>query len=175
MARSFRNLKTNIETGVKTGATVAAKKQFFSATKHSEPVTNTKKMLLATVYPLNITGQSLLVINTHIINFVSFEKFCAHLDQVFSALKNYNGPVLLAGDFNTWDSKRLRYFNQLASSFSLKEVQIIRKPRLGHLFKHLDHIYYRQLEVVAAQVHTHTHSSDHHPISLTLRTISSVK
>lgn len=43
MARSFRNIQTNIETGVKTGSTVAAKKHFFSASIHSEPITKTKK------------------------------------------------------------------------------------------------------------------------------------
>ena len=46
MARSFRSTKTNIETGVKTGALVAAKTHTFIVSKHPEPFTNTKKMLL---------------------------------------------------------------------------------------------------------------------------------
>ena len=173
MARSFRNLKTNIETGVKTGSTVAAKKHYFLASKHSEPISKTKKMLLATLYPLNTMGQSLLVVNSHLINFVSFKKFRTHLDQVFQMLENHDGPILLAGDFNTWNGKRLKYFHQLAMSFSLEEVPMIRQPRLNHLFHHLDHIYCRGLEVVNAQVHTHIHSSDHYPISLSLRTLNS--
>jgi endonuclease/exonuclease/phosphatase (EEP) superfamily protein YafD len=171
MARSFRNVKTNIETGVKTGSTVAAKKHYFTTSTHSEPISKTKKMLLATVYPLHTLGQSLLVVNSHLINFVSFEKFRAHLDQVFNALEHHDGPLLLAGDFNTWNGKRLRYFNHLALSYSLGEVEIKRQPRLNHLFQHLDHIYCRGLEVVDAHVHTHIHSSDHYPISLSLRTL----
>ena len=174
MARSFRNLKTNIETGVKTGSSVATKEHYFSASNHCEPISKTKKMLLATVYPLSIRGQSLLVVNTHLINFVSFEKFRAHLEQVFKTLEYHDGPVLLAGDFNTWNQKRLRYFNQLALSVSLEEVKMTRKPRLSHLFKHLDHIYCRELEVVDAHVHTNIHSSDHYPISLSLRTLNPV-
>ena len=171
MARSFRHVKTNIVTGVKTGSTVAANKYYFSASKHSEPISKTKKMLLATVYPLHRSDESLLVVNSHLINFVSFEKFRAHLDQVFQTLEYHDGPILLAGDFNTWNGKRLKYFNQLAESFSLGELEITRKPRLHHLFQHLDHIYCRGLAVVDAQVHTDIHSSDHYPISFSLRTL----
>ena len=171
MARSFRNIKTNIETGVKTGSTVAAKQHFFSASSHSEPITKTKKMLLATVYPLHSIDKSLLVVNSHMINFVSFKKCKAHLDQVFQTLEHHDGPLLLAGDFNTWNGKRLKYFHEIAMSFSLKEVQLMRQPRLNHLFKHLDHLYYRGLAVVDAHVHTNIHSSDHYPISLSLRTL----
>ena len=173
MARSFRNAHTKIENGVKTGSTVAAKQHHFSVSTHSEPITKTKKMLLATVYPLNPPEHSLLVVNSHIINFVSFEKFKAHLDMVFNVLEHHDGPILLAGDFNTWNVKRLKYFNMLALSFSLEEVEMIRQPRLNHLFKHLDHVYCRGLEVVDTHVHKHIKSSDHYPISLSLRTLDS--
>lgn len=175
MARSFRNLKTKIETGVKTGSTVAAQKHHFSASTHSEPISKTKKMLLATVYPLDLTGQSLLVVNSHLINFVAFKKFKAHLDQVFQAMQHHAGPILLAGDFNTWSGKRLNYFNELAISLSLEEVKMTRQPRLNHLFQHLDHVYCRGLTVVDAQVHTDIHSSDHYPISLSLHALNSVE
>jgi endonuclease/exonuclease/phosphatase (EEP) superfamily protein YafD len=175
MARSFRNVKTNIETGVKTGSTVSANKHYFAASKHSEPISNTKKMLLATVYPLVTSGQSLLVLNCHIINFVSFKKFRAHLKQVFQTLEHHTGPILLAGDFNTWNRKRLKYFTEQALSFSLQEVEMKRQPRLNHLFQHLDHVYCRGLEIIDTLVHTDIHSSDHYPISLSLRTLNSAE
>lgn len=172
MATSFKNVKSNIETGVKTGSTVAAKKHYYSASKYSEPISKTKKMLLTTLYPLSVVGESLLVVNCHLINFVSFKKFSTHLHQIFETLEHHQGPILLAGDFNTWNRKRLNYFNKLALSFSLKEVNMIRQPRVDHLFQHLDHIYYRGLEVVNVHVNTHIHSSDHYPISLSLRTVN---
>ncbi|TWX71382.1 endonuclease/exonuclease/phosphatase family protein [Colwellia sp. C1TZA3] len=171
MARSFKNIRTNIETGVKTGSTVAAQTHYCSASEHSEPISKTKKMLLASVYPLHTFGQSLLVVNAHIINFVTFQKFKTHLDQVFQTLEHHDGPILIAGDFNTWNSKRLKYFNQLTTLFSLEEVKMNRQPRLKHLFQHLDHIYCRGLMVVDAHVHTHIHSSDHYPISLSLQAV----
>ncbi|MGB2741294.1 MAG: endonuclease/exonuclease/phosphatase family protein [Cognaticolwellia sp.] len=175
MARSFKNIKTNIETGVKTGSNVIAKKHYFSVSKYSEPLSKTKKMVLATLYPLLPIGQSLLVVNTHLINFVSFKKFSVHLDQVFETLADHDGPILLAGDFNTWNGKRLQYFNQLVTAFSLKEVKMTRQPKLTHLFKHLDHIYCRGLTVIDAHVHTDIHSSDHYPISVSLRTVDTIK
>jgi endonuclease/exonuclease/phosphatase (EEP) superfamily protein YafD len=175
MARSFRNVKTNIETGVKTGSTVTAKQHYFAASTHSEPITKTKKMLLATVYPLGNAEQSLLVINCHIINFVSFKKFSAHIAQVFQTLEHHEGPVLLAGDFNTWNNKRLKYFDQMAKSFALVEVKMMRQPRINHFFQHLDHVYCRGLEVTDAHVHTNIHSSDHYPISLSLNSYIQLK
>ncbi len=172
MASSFRNKQTKIETGVETGSTVTAKKRAFSASAYGEPITKTRKMLLATEYQLVSSTKSLLVINSHIINFVSFEKFTAHLNQVFQTLEHHDGPILFAGDFNTWNGKRLKYFNKLALSFSLKEVEILRQPRPNHLFQHLDHIYCRELDIVNVHVHIDIYSSDHFPISLSLRTFN---
>lgn len=105
-------------------------------------------MLLATFYPLVTLGQSLLVINCHIINIVSFKKFKTLLDQVIQTLEHHNGPILLAGDFITWNAKRLNYFKELAISLSLAEVGMIRQTRLNHLFQHIDNVYCRGLEVV---------------------------
>jgi endonuclease/exonuclease/phosphatase (EEP) superfamily protein YafD len=171
MARSFKDLKNNFETGVKTGSTVAATKHTFAASVHGEPITKTKKMLLATYYPLHTFSQPLLVVNSHLINFVSFEKFKAHVDQIFQHLQHHEGPIILAGDFNTWNGKRLKYFNGLARSLLLNEVKLQRQPRLLHLFQHLDHIYYRGLEVICSQVMTDVRSSDHFPVSVRFRAI----
>lgn len=169
MARSFQDLHTNIETGIKTGSTVAARTKVVMASLHSEPLSKTKKMLLSTVYPLSGRHDSLLVINAHIINFVSFIKFKAHLDTISGVLEKHVGPVLLAGDFNTWNGKRLRYFNELALSFSLIEVDLIRKPKMAHLFQHLDHIYCKGFDILDAKVLTSIRSSDHYPLQLRLR------
>lgn len=170
MARSFKDLLTEHETGVKTGSTVASDKHYFSASTHSEPISKTKKMVLATRYPLHQSEQSLLVVNSHIINFVNFEKFKANVDQVFEILRYHNGPTLLAGDFNTWNLKRLNYFNARAMDLGLIKADLFRKPRLQHLLKHLDHVYYKGLVLVDSVVHSNVHSSDHFPISLTMAT-----
>jgi hypothetical protein len=43
MARSLKNIKTNIETGVKTESTVAANRHYYSMSEYSEPISKTKK------------------------------------------------------------------------------------------------------------------------------------
>jgi endonuclease/exonuclease/phosphatase (EEP) superfamily protein YafD len=171
MARSFKNLRSDIETGVKTGSRVAAIEYKLAASAHGEPITKTKKMSLASLYPLYDSQQQLLVINAHLINFVPLDKFIAHLNVVFEALNTHQGPVLLAGDFNTWNKPRLKYLQALADSFSLSEVKVARRARIKHLFKHLDHIYCRGLQATNVRVHTNIHTSDHYPISLTIRPI----
>lgn len=171
MARSFKHIKSNIETGVKTGSMVAAYKHDFSISEYGEPFTNTKKSVLATIYPLCIKDKSLLVVNAHIINFVLFNKYKAHIDQVFKLLEGHIGPIILAGDFNTWSGKRKQYFNQLAGLLDLHEVIIKRQPRFMHLLQHLDHIYYRGLTVANVYAHTEITSSDHFPISLSAQVI----
>lgn len=169
MARSFGVVKSNLETGVKTGSRVSAQNYHFSTSLHGEPFSATKKMSLASYYPIQSNAEPLLVVNTHLINFVSFNKFQAHLNRVFHTIQQHSGPVLLAGDFNTWNRKRMDYLTTLASNCALEEVVIERQPKLAHLLRHLDHVYCRGLEILQAQVHNNIQSSDHLPISLSLR------
>ena len=53
-------------------------------------------------FPITGTDQQLLVVNVHAINFVMLHTFEAFIKQLISAMKNHHGPILLAGDFNTW-------------------------------------------------------------------------
>lgn len=166
MARSFKYNHSQLETGVKTGCSALSTHQQCWSSEHGEPFMNTKKMLLATQYDLEQHGETLLVINAHMINFVSFMKFRHQVDQLDEAMKHHSGPIILAGDFNTWNSRRLRYFNALACSFGLHEVPMERKPRINHLYQHLDHVYYRGLKQNKVEVLSSVKSSDHYPIRL---------
>ncbi len=164
MAKSHRSLRTLAVTGVKTGSNVKSSAQSFLASPDLEPLFKTPKMLLATTYPIFESKQTLLVINIHVINFVSFEKFCRQLDQIIATAQNHNGPLLLAGDFNTWNRARYQRLIAMAGTLGLQEVGIERKARLHHLHKHLDHIFFKGMELVGAEVALHIHSSDHYPI-----------
>jgi endonuclease/exonuclease/phosphatase (EEP) superfamily protein YafD len=171
MARSFKNMRDNVENGIKTGCRVAAIEHTFAASAHSEPITKTKKMSLACLYPIANSHQQLLVVNAHLINFVSIDKFMSHLKGVFEVLNAHRGPVIMAGDFNTWNRQRLKYLQSLATAFALNEVVITRRPRMHHLFQHLDHIYCRGLRTNHVHVHTNIHTSDHFPVSLSVTPI----
>lgn len=171
MARSFRHPRTQVEHGVKTGCVVAPSEQHFYMSPHSEPVSQTQKLLLTTLYPLEGEGEQLLVLNMHAINFVSVHKYVEQLDQLRAALEPHAGPVILAGDFNTWNPARLGFFKQVARNAGLTEAVMQRQSRLAHMNQHLDHVFYRGLKLHEVQSLEHYQSSDHAPITATFERI----
>jgi len=171
MARSFRNRHTGIETGVKTGATAGSINPESIFSPHTEPVVKTSKLVLSTRYRLKGSEELLLVLNVHAVNFVTLKKYLSQLDQLREELAGHKGPVILAGDFNTWRPKRYRLFEEVAGAAGLCEAAMQRNRRLQHLNQHLDHVYYRDLSLVEIRSLTQINSSDHFPISVVFETI----
>ena len=167
MARSFKDPQSRIEHGVKTGATRSSVSHRFCLSPHSEPVLNTQKLLLSTMYDLAGCSEHLLVLNMHAINFVNTRKYVEHLDQLVAALTEHTGPVILGGDFNTWNPRRLDYFQRVARGADLEEAVMQRRSRLAHMNRHLDHLFYRGLKLRSADSLGHYRSSDHAPITAT--------
>ena len=172
MARSYRHRNTEVENGVKTGCVASAVERHFYLSPHSEPVVNTQKLLLVTKYPLVDEDESLLVLNMHAINFVSVRKYVEQLDQLSDVLSQYNGPIILAGDFNTWNPQRLGHFLDISESAGLIEAVMERKGRLAHFNQHLDHVFYRGLELRVISSLAHFQSSDHSPITATFHRVN---
>lgn len=167
MARSFRHPRTHVEHGIKTGCVVEAAERHFYLSPHSEPLSQTQKLLLTTLYPLQGETAQLLVLNMHAINFVSVQKYVEQLDQLTAALIPHEGPVILAGDFNTWNPARLEHFQGIASNAGLIEAVMQRQSRLAHMNQHLDHVFYRGLTLRSVESLHHYGSSDHAPITAT--------
>ena len=165
MARSFGDVQTQAVTGVKTGAVVKSQAQSFFISPDVEPLFRTPKMLLATSYALQGSETPLLVVNMHAVNFVTLEKFGRQMRQMVEAIGDHEGPVVLAGDFNTWNMARYKNLLALASDMGLNEVPLTRKGRLSHLNKHLDHVFYKGLALESAEVLVNIRSSDHYPIT----------
>ena len=176
MARSFRDPRSSIEHGVKTGAVAPPLEARCRVSPHAEPLVRTPKMLLATRYALApalspapgaAPAPTLLVLNMHAINFVSVAKYLDHLEHLVEALGGHEGPVLLAGDFNTWSVRRRASFFSVAGEARLLEAEMKRGARLGHLNSHLDHVFYRGLALGAIASLGNVSSSDHAPIVAT--------
>jgi endonuclease/exonuclease/phosphatase (EEP) superfamily protein YafD len=164
MARSFRHRTTHIEHGVKTGCAVAACDRHFYLSSHTEPLSQTQKLLLSTTYKIGGSADQLLVINMHAINFVGVKKYVNQLDQLDCALAGHTGPVIMAGDFNTWNPARLEHFLQVAERANLTEACMERQTRLAHMNQHLDHVFYRGLSLKSIESLNQYSSSDHAPI-----------
>lgn len=139
-------------------------------TQHYEPLTKTPKVSLITEYPFENSNQNLLVINTHIINFVELQKFQSQLEQVERVIAKHQGPIIMAGDFNTWSQGRAKRLNAMARRLNLINVSFL--PNSRHKIKRflysppLDHIFYRGLNEKkgSAKVLDQVYSSDHKPM-----------
>ena len=143
-------------------------------TKHYEPVINTPKVSLFIEYSSGDSPQSLLAVNTHLINFVNLTKFKAQLQEIESILSNHQGAIILAGDFNIWNKSRWRMLSQMAVrlnltsvSFTIKDTKRIK----SFLFSPpLDYIFYRGFtqKPNTAKVIDNISSSDHNPLFVEL-------
>lgn len=92
-------------------------------TKYREFGVMTPKVSLITEYPLS-NGQSLMAVNVHLLNFErwSFKKIRHQLEDLKSVMAHHSGPILMAGDFNTWNQKRLQLIKEIRQDIKLKEV-----------------------------------------------------
>jgi len=123
----------------------------------------TKKSVLVTSHLLK-NGQILLVINIHAINFTSNKDYSYELGIIEKYAKNHKGPLILAGDFNSWNFARTYQLSTLAKSLSLQEVTFSEKNHIKKFFKYpLDHIFYRGLILVEKQS-LKAPFSDHNPL-----------
>jgi endonuclease/exonuclease/phosphatase (EEP) superfamily protein YafD len=168
-------------TGVLTLSPVAPMRSEGLSTRWREFFLATPKVALATEYLLP-TGARLLAVNVHCLNFERWGtlKFRAQLTALQVLMAKHTGPILLAGDFNTWNPRRLRLVTALAQDLQLTEVRefagalktgdqqsAVVNWLLGiDRTLALDRVYYRGLSPLSATVLPFT-SSDHRALQVT--------
>lgn len=112
-------------------------------------------------------GQSLAVINIHAINFtIGTNEYKKQIQELEEAISTHQGPVIMAGDFNTWSDKRTQELLGLTQRLGLNEVNFTPDDR--RLFVNglpLDHVFYRGLKLVEAKSIA-TDASDHNPMQV---------
>ena len=142
--------------------------------EHYEPIINTPKVSLFAHYNLTKHPKDLLAANAHLINFVSDRKFKAQLQQIESVLAKHQGAIILAGDFNTWNSSRSQMLEEMAArqnltavSFTAKDTKKIKSFMFS---KPLDRIFYRGFtqKQYSAKVIDNISSSDRNPLFVEL-------
>ncbi len=158
-------------TGVCTVSTVRSIKSLFLLSRYLEPVTRTPKMAMCTYYPIGHPDsppeQALLVLNSHGINFRLRRPFLDQMLQFEETLRHHLGPIILVGDFNTWEKGRVRILEAVARSIGLTQVCFPAgvKAVRGH---ELDRVYVRGGEAVHQQVIANSGASDHSMLSFKL-------
>lgn len=132
-----------------------------------EPWLRLPKSALYALYPLS-NGQQLAVVNIHAVNFTyGTEEYHRQLKVLIDELSQHQGPVIVAGDFNSWSEQRLKVMSESLSAVGLKEVNYTSDNRTQFITGlPLDHVFYRGLTLEKAEAPI-SDASDHNPILVT--------
>lgn len=153
--------RSKISSGVMTLASTYP--VYCSPLRKPEPFLRLPKSALITVYPL-ADKRLLMVVNIHSINFsLGVDIYHQQLVAIGEHLANHQGPIIFAGDFNTWSRKRLHLLYRFARAMKLQEVRFSNDHRIRAFGLPLDFIFYRGLTVEEAIV-IDTKASDHNPL-----------
>lgn len=163
LAQSFHYKKDESSTGVAIGSKYTPKAVDFIRASTREFFWLTPKLTLFSEYELD--GKKVLVVCTHVLNFVTTGAFTASLYEIAAKISTFEGPVILAGDFNTWNVKRHLIMKSIFRDLQLEHIDL---ENDGRLLK-LDHVFVRGFEVLKAEVHSSVVSSDHFPLEIKLK------
>jgi endonuclease/exonuclease/phosphatase (EEP) superfamily protein YafD len=172
----------SIQTGVLTASPWVA--SHHCALTAWEPWLGTPKATSVTrydFYPNQATGESgrleapgakpnpLMVVNVHAVNFaVGLEAYIEQFVAIGEVIMAHEGPLILAGDFNTWSEDRQEWLAGFMARHQLEAVTFSPDHRTTVFSRPIDHIYTRGLAVIDASVVT-VDSSDHNPLLMTVR------
>lgn len=124
-----------------------------------EPITNTPKVSGYSAIRVPEIG-IVHIINTHGLNFNIGTKFENQMNKLAQFIEKLEGPVIWAGDFNTWSTGRQKHLDKKAKELGLTHL----RPATDNRGQKLDHVYIRGLEVIDIQILENIRSSDHLPI-----------
>ncbi len=161
----YKSFCTNDDqaTGVQSGARFKLMNTINLVSPGREPITNTPKV--SGISRIDIPGHgSVLMVNTHALNFNAGNSFEEHITQIANYIATQPGPVIWAGDFNTWNSSRQKFLDKKTKALGFINVNPINDDRR----QILDHIYVRGFTVINAEVLKQT-SSDHKPLIAVLK------
>jgi len=159
MTKAFKLFGTSLGV-MNLSASPASSACAFHAT---EPLIRFAKSALITHYPLS-NGETLLVVNLHGINFDwKLARYTEQFEALSLELGGHSGPIILAGDFNTWRNDRLKLIYDFAKRFGLSEAEYHLDERQRFFCLALDHLFYRGLDFHHAESKV-TDASDHNPI-----------
>ena len=134
-----------------------------------EPWLRLPKSALYATYPLS-DGSELAVVNIHAVNFTyGTEEYHRQLSTLVEELLSHEGPIIVAGDFNSWSESRLQVMKKALDRVGLLEAAYDIDNRTQFITGlPLDHIFYRGLELIKAEAPISS-ASDHNPILVSFK------
>ena len=116
------NIQTNKHIfGVLTAFKISCEDELSLLTKKRELSYATHKVTLITRHKIS-QDDELVIVNLHAINFVKNSDFHTELENIRLTIKSHKGPMIVAGDFNTWNVKRVEFLREFTYDLSLTEV-----------------------------------------------------
>ncbi len=162
MATAFRLDEQEI--GIFSAARVPA--QGYCTTRELEPLIRIPKIGLAVNYPLAGLQTRLLVVNIHLVNFTLGTEAMQHqIEALQDIIRTHQGPVVVAGDFNTWNNERETLVLQKMADLGLQQVTFQPDNRVDFFNRKVDNVFYRGLQVKKSLSHQ-VSSSDHNPLEV---------
>jgi endonuclease/exonuclease/phosphatase (EEP) superfamily protein YafD len=163
MAASF-HLNAEHATGVVIGARAEFFDLKFVRTKSRELFLLTPKIALLSQFKIAHRKERLMVVNTHSLNFTTTNLFIKALEEKIEQIEAHKGPLIFAGDFNTWNTRRWILLVQMLSQLKLTPVEFRNDTR----FLKLDHIFVRGIDVHSTEVLHGFKGSDHVPLEMSM-------
>ncbi len=168
--------KYDAYSGVLTASHIKPKMVESALSNGTELFSKIQKTVLFTKYPIGSPSLELLVVNIHGINInIDLDGFKEQIRYIAEVVMRHDGPVILAGDFNTWKEARLDHLSKLAKEMELVKIDFgSNADYVETMFGNpLDHIFIskEKLEVIkgSQDVIVDIKSSDHSPLFVELR------
>lgn len=160
--------------GVATGVGLLSKIQFrkieFDRSRSREPIIKTPKMTIMGELEIDGSDKTLKVVSIHGLNFVRNKFFNGQINTIVEKLKSHKGPLIWAGDFNTWNKSRLWYMNYRLAQLNLTKVDLADDHYVKRFAgKPLDHVFARGVDIVDSKAISRKQSSDHNPLSFNFK------
>ncbi len=143
--------------------------QAYCIIRENESLVKIPKIILLSTYPIKGSESELLVINLHLINFtIGTEAMRRQIKAARGKIKSHPGPVIVAGDFNTWNAERESVVGEEMQALGLQAVSFSPDDRVEFFGRPVDGVYYKGLEVTSATTYR-VETSDHNPLEVHFR------
>ena len=113
--KSFKFRHNHIETGVALGSKLEVQDYTLVRGSEKELLFWTPKVSLIADLKLRNT----LLVNTHVVNFTTTSRFKLFMEDLVDRITHHHGPIIFAGDFNTWSLTRWHQLLELLEKYNI--------------------------------------------------------
>ena len=150
--------------GVLTASTVGSLYANAYLSEGQEAFIGPHKSMLLSSYMFKDQSK-LLLLNIHAINFRENTRYHKELERFFDFIELYDGPLVIAGDFNAWNKRRYEKLHENANKLNLKMVTFTQASHVKSFAGNpLDYIFYKGLDLIESSVEKAEQYSDHNPL-----------